>query len=252
MFHPIRAVSPYMPERLRVGLGRRATGFALAILVEALLLLFLLTLNQSNPPVEETVTRITRFALNPNPEPDNAPPEPSAQGAQPTQPEEALPQPQPDAAPPERVPPALLPFTRRQMADTDIATIPSRRPATPSAPVGPPPPAVPADTPRMGGSGPNGEPLYAAAWYREPTNGELAGYLSTSRGPGWGLIACRTVAEYRVEDCVLVDEYPRGSNIGRSVLAAAWQFRVRPPRIGGRSMVGTWVGIRIDYDIRRQ
>jgi protein TonB len=252
VFHPIRVLSAFLPERVRAGLGRRATGLVLTLLVEALLLLLLLTLNHSNPPVEEIVPTITRFGLNPTEEPDTETPETAARESQPAQPEEAQPQPQPEAAPPERVPPALLPFTRRQMADTDIASIPSRRPPAPSATVGPPAPAVPADTPRMGGSGPNGEPLYAAAWYREPTNGELAGYLSTSRGPGWGLIACRTVAEYRVEDCVIVDEYPRGSNIGRSVLAASWQFRVRPPRIGGRSMVGTWVGIRIDYDIRRQ
>lgn len=108
------------------------------------------------------------------------------------------------------------------------------------------------DSQRVQGSGPNGEPLYAAAWYREPYPDELHDYLATARGPGWGLIICRTVPEYRVEDCELVDEYPRGSNIGRSLLAAAWQFRVRPPWIGGESQVGAWVRIRIDYDIRRR
>lgn len=89
------------------------------------------------------------------------------------------------------------------------------------------------------GTAPNGEPLYAAAWYREPKREQLRGYLSTASGPGWGLIACRTVPNYRVEDCVGLDEYPRGSQMNRAVLAAAWEFRVRPPSLGGRPLVGS-------------
>jgi protein TonB len=89
--------------------------------------------------------------------------------------------------------------------------------------------------------------MYAASWYREPYDDELSGYLSTASGPGWALIACRTVRDFRVEDCVGLDEYPSGSQIQRAVLAAAWQSRVRPPRRGGISRVGDWVRIRIDY-----
>ena len=102
------------------------------------------------------------------------------------------------------------------------------------------------------GAAPNGEPLYAASWYREPSDDELRGYLSTASGPGWGLIACRTAPDYRVEDCVGLDEYPYGSQINRAVLAAAWQFRVRPPRRSGRLLVGSWVRIRIDYGVGRR
>ena len=97
----------------------------------------------------------------------------------------------------------------------------------------------------------NGEPLYAARWYREPTDQELAGYLSTANGPGYALIACKTVAGYYVEDCVLESEGPQGSMMGRAVLAAAWQFRVRPARVNGREQFGSWVRIRIDYTIRK-
>ena len=120
---------------------------------------------------------------------------------------------------------------------------PSARP-----PYGPPDTrsAASRDTERVG-TAPNGEPLYAAAWYREPEDNMLRAYLSTAQGPGWGLIACRTAPNYRVEDCVALGEYPEGSQISRSVLAAAWEFRVRPPRLGGRSLVGSWVRIRIDY-----
>lgn len=102
------------------------------------------------------------------------------------------------------------------------------------------------------GSAPNGAPLYAAQWYREPYPDELHGYLSTANGPGWGLINCRTASEFRVEDCVAIDEYPQGSGIARAILAAAWQFRVRPPRIGGVSKIGEWVRIRITYDLCRK
>jgi protein TonB len=97
------------------------------------------------------------------------------------------------------------------------------------------------------GRAPDGQPLYAARWFREPTHGELAGYLSTASGPGWALIACRTAPQWRVEDCVGLEEYPQGSQLQRAVLAAAWQFQVRPPRRGGQSLVGSWVRIRIEY-----
>lgn len=123
------------------------------------------------------------------------------------------------------------------------------RAAASGPPIGPPDTGSSGDTPRVG-TAPNGEPLYAASWYREPRPGELSGYLSTATGPGWGLIACRTVPDFRVEDCVALEEYPNGSNINRAVLAAAWQFRVRPPRLGGQYQVGTWVRIRIDYELR--
>ena len=55
---------------------------------------------------------------------------------------------------------------------------------------------------------------------------------------------------FRVEDCVGLSEYPERSQILRAVLAAAWQFQVRPPRVGGISRVGEWVRIRIEYTDR--
>lgn len=157
-------------------------------------------------------------------------------------------------APPVPMPPVMEPPVVTPPTET-TAIAPPPAPPAPAAPrrvYGPPdvrPPAPP-DSVRVEGTGPNGEPLYAAAWYREPYDNELRGYLSTAIGPGWGLIACRTVADYRVEDCVILGESPPGSGIARAVQAAAWQFRVRPPRVGGRDQVGEWVRIRIDYQRR--
>jgi protein TonB len=97
------------------------------------------------------------------------------------------------------------------------------------------------------GRGPNGEVLYAAEWARHPTDAELGGYLPRNAPDGWGLIACRTAPENRVEDCIELDQSPRGSHLASAVRQAAWQFRVRPPRKNGRPLIGSWVQIRIEY-----
>ena len=233
-------------ERLRTGAGRRPLAMGLTLAIEALLLLMLLSIGAQKLPgtkekrltvVDVKATEAPKEAPKPKPErvqraQERPTPRPPATEAPPP------PQPIPPPPPPEPPPPvALNPM----------------RPAPPARPYGPPDPggsAASRDTERVG-TAPDGEPLYAAAWYREPSDGELRGYLSTARGPGWGLIACRTAPEYRVEDCVGLDEYPEGSQINRAVLAAAWQFRVRPPRLGGQLLVGSWVRIRIDYIERR-
>ncbi|RYD50374.1 MAG: hypothetical protein EOP60_11835, partial [Sphingomonadales bacterium] len=107
-----------------------------------------------------------------------------------------------------------------------------------------------ADSPLAAGKGPNGEPLYAAEWYRRPRQVELDPYLPGRWArEGSGLIACRTVARYRVEDCKILGESPSGSGYGFAVLQAAFQFLVRPPRVGGKEKVGEWVAIRIDYTV---
>lgn len=150
--------------------------------------------------------------------------------------------------------PVIIPLSKSAIPIPQLPPAPVRPQATPSpgrGMMGPPDLGVPGDSKRVG-TAPGGEPMYAASWYREPYDDELSGYLSTARGPGWALIACRTVADFRVEDCIGLDEYPSGSQMQRAVLAAAWQFRVRPPRRGGISRVGDWVRIRIDYSERRR
>jgi periplasmic protein TonB len=257
---------PSHSDRLRTPARRRAIGILIALALEVALLVALLTMG---PKIKEvSAPRGSVITLSPNTpaaeeqsedrqspdEPLPAQQQPRTAEVRPIEQRRVPDQPAPANQPqPEPRPSPLIELSREQMASADLRSAPvrpsNRAPAGPPR-MGPPAPSGSGDTPRVG-TAPNGEPLYAASWYREPYDQELSGYLSTARGPGWGLIACRTVADYRVEDCVGVGEYPTGSNIMRAVLAAAWQFRVRPPRIGGSPQVGEWVRIRIDYVDRR-
>lgn len=98
------------------------------------------------------------------------------------------------------------------------------------------------------GEGPGGAQLYNAAWYREPSNAELATYMPERVEPGsWATIACRMVENFHVEDCRELDESPPGSGLARALRLASWQFLVRPPRVNGQAKLGTWVRIRFDF-----
>lgn len=262
MSQPIRAAIAFLPERFRLRFGRdNAKGAVLALAVEALLVLALLTLGTSITHEEKTKGDLTVVEFRAASEWEEAADSPEQSETQEVrQPRPSTDQPQPAEAEPRPAeprpdPPELLELSPDELAAADLSKMksrprPSGAPARPT--IGPADTGTPGDTPRVSGSGPNGEPLYAAAWYREPYDDELRGYLSTATGPGWALIACRTAPNYRVENCIKIDEYPAGSNMARAVLAAAWQFQVRPPRVGGRSMVGEWVRIRIDYELRRK
>lgn len=238
--------------------GRRVLGLALAMAIESLLVLLLLTLGwERRPEVEKQVPTVITFiapeAPEQSPEPPRASPEPEQrpvtrpQPQQPPAPEQPAPEQPAEPAAPSIAPPAPAIVPMRWSLVPGIPRPPAAPPARPV--YGPPDvrSAAMRDTERVG-TAPNGQPLYAASWYREPEHAMMRAYLSSARGPGYGLIACRTVEDFRVEDCVGLEEYPQGSNIMRSALAAAWEFRVRPPRRGGQVLVGSWVRIRISYN----
>jgi protein TonB len=254
-------------ERLRSDAGRRALAFGLVLLVEGILLLLLLSLGTQRyagekidgiTVIDVRAEEVAEEAAEPAPEPERraeeqAEPKQPAEQPLPPRPAEPLPaQPALPKAPP--IAPAIIPKPEDRPASPAVPSNPAPPAPAPKRVYGPPDtggPKAMRDTERVG-TAPNGEPLYAAAWYREPRPEQLRAYLSTASGPGWGLIACRTAPDYRVEDCVGLDEYPNGSQIMRAVLAAAWEFKVRPPRLGGRPLVGSWVRIRIDYGMERR
>ena len=256
MIQPFSRIDQPIWASLRARFGDRLIGAVLALLVEVLLILALLSLNLANQPPKKLNSRLVSVSIEQDqgksPKPPEAKKPPAAASIQrPSISATAPAPPVPLVAPPVPPPPAVIPIKNPELAQFDLSQVPRQNSA--GAPgkgkMGPSDLGVPGDSKRVG-SAPNGEPMYAAAWYREPYDSELSGYLQTADGPGWALIACRTVPDFRVDDCVGLDEYPDGSHIMRSVLAAAWQFRVRPPRVGGVSQVGTWVRIRIDYGIK--
>ena len=156
--------------------------------------------------------------------------------------------PPPPPRPPVPVPPTKWPaivLSHDKFAGTDIGAMPrgagagdSGEGADSVAVYGP-------------GEGPGGQRLYRAEWYREPPAGALALYLPGGPQPGWALIACRTAPAFHVENCRELDESPHGSGLARALRQAAWQFQVRPPRLGGKPLIGAWVSIRFDFTQNR-
>ena len=197
-----------LPDRiaslLQTDRGRRVAGITATIALEGLLLLALLTLGagitKKEVPLSNLVTFKARDFSKPNPKPAPAPkPKPA------TQPRVEKRQITPPAAQPTPPPAAVIPVN-----PTPAPMVSPQRPVGPRPITAPPPngkvygPSAPSslsDSRRVG-TAPNGEPLYAAAWYRKPTDDELAGYLSTATA-GYAIISCLTVPDFRVDDCPL-------------------------------------------------
>ena len=222
----------------RPPLQRRASGLALALAINGALLLALLTLGVLPRP-EPKPSRATIVDLLPESHSRASRAEPRA-AADPAKPAAKLPPPRlpvrPTIVPPPAPPEKAEPWIEMSGAELAAADIRNFKPG-PGA----------GDSEEVG-RGPHGEILYAAEWARHPTDAELAGYLPRNAPNGWGLIACRTIADNRVDDCIELGQSPAGSRLASAVRQAAWQFRVRPPRKGGKALVGEWVRIRIEYE----
>lgn len=224
---------------------QRASGLALALAINAGLLAVLMTLGIIPPPSGQKTLRGVVVDLIPRQRSEAQTPSRQMQIEQrrvatnrpvPKQPPIILPV-KPSIAPPPAPSPKTTPWiemSKEEMAAADLASLPKAGSGG-------------AGDSQVVGIGPNGESLYAAEWAREPTDAELGGYLPRNAPEGYGLIACKTAPGNRVEDCIELEQSPPGSHLASAVRQAAWQFRVRPPRKGGRALVGSWVRIRIDY-----
>ena len=239
----------------RGALRRRATALALALAANVLLVLALLTLAPSPSGKPEANRRPTAFSLLPDAAEDDEASTESAAKAEQASDAVARPEPAPDVPvpPASPIPPPpvrlnILNLSRDDLAATDKVLQSARRADSAPEGGGAAGDASGSAIADAGGTGPNGERLYNAEWYVRPTQAELAFYMPAGAPrTGWGMIACRTVEKYRVEDCVEIGQSPPGSGFARAVRQAAWQFRVIPPRIGSRREVGAWVRIRIEY-----
>lgn len=214
--------------------------------------LFLLLLTMGVLPDRLTENNVlATFDVRPKAETDTRSAPRAAAPAKPTPRKEVRPPVIVPPPPPTMFPPEMIMLTRRDFAAADIGTI-ARSPNTGGGSEGS---AQTADS-GMGdavGKGPDGQPMYNAQWYREPTRAEMATYMPKRRlgGDAWGLIVCRTIERYRVDDCHELGESP-GSGISGAMRQAAWQFLIRPPRKGGQPMIGAWVRIRFDVTEREE
>lgn len=239
-------------DRERTPLRRRLGGILFALLIELLLVILLLTLNNRQPEPKKLGPPLS-FQLIPAPEKgggEKAAKEAPAKRSKPapsktevnSSPVPPIVPPPPQTVPPPKADPFpdLVRVDKDTLAASDISKIPSTR----AEGNGSGKDSVAAYGP---GQGPGGQPLYNAEWVREPTQAELAFYLPKVSESGWALIACKTAPDNRVENCRTMGESPLGSGLSRGFREAAWQFRVYPPRVGGKKLIGAWV--RIYYQL---
>ncbi len=216
---------------------RRAITFLIVIALHILLVAIFILLSPPRPHGPEVPRDIQAFnvlpSLKESPKPAPKPKQTAAKAAKPAAAKAV-------AVP---APPTKL-FTVQMFEGVDISKLPNHSAEVAAAGSG----DTSGDSQLAEGTGPGGQKLYKAEWQREPTNAELSFYLRNGAPEGsWALIACRTVERYRVEDCKEMGESPRGSHLAREMVEASFQFRVRPPRVGGQAQVGEWVSIYFSF-----
>jgi protein TonB len=235
--------SPSFSEGLPGTTRSRATAFLLVIVIELVMLLAFLTMHPLSPTPPAGQQSVVLQLQPPRPIIDK--PEPRRRGGaepktavnQPVRVPQTPPLPRPKTPP--KTQPEMVLLSREDYVASDLGALPSRGGGTKGQGEG---------SESGAGDGPGGVHLYNARWYVEPKHGELAYYLPRGAPPNsWATIACRTVANYHVEDCVALEESPPGSRLANALRQASWQFLVRPPSADGRPLIGSWVRIRFDW-----
>ncbi len=223
---------------------RRSVALGLSLAAVALLILALLRLGAVSLTPRTEGRSLSTFDLNPDAE-QRAPQAQRAARRAAAKAAPAAAKPPPPPMPPAPLPnPKAPPMIAMNLGDTDIGKMAHAPKGDEGADNG-----KDSAAPYGPGAGPGGAKLYEAEWYREPPPNVLALYLPQGAPAGsWATIACRTVANYHVDDCRQLDDSPPGLGLSRAVRQAAWQFLVRPPRLGGKPLIGAWVRIRFTFE----
>jgi hypothetical protein len=216
---------------------QRALAIGLTLAAELIFIILLLGLAPKLIETVETPNQPLTFDLaTPTPEAKKAPrPKPKAKSMKsasaPSKPRVITPPTTPLAKSP------LVAMSKEELAAADISKLGTRGESGANSAVA------------MGpGEGPGGAHLYRAEWVVEPTDAQLSYYMPKSIEAGSSAdIACKTVENFRVENCTLLGESPMGSGLARAMRLAAWQFKVRPPRIDGKPLIGAWVRIHFTW-----
>ncbi len=230
---------------------RHIAAFALTVLAHILIIWVLLNLAPSLTPrlLDRT---LSTFQVTPPPPPPQSiteKPTPEKNGGSPARAKDPAPTPPAAPAPPTPASPlGLLPGGMALFDAADISKLPqhpedreiaskddARTDKDSAAVYGP-------------GEGPGGERVFKADWAKRPTDAEMAPYLPADVPRGsWAVLVCRMVADNRVENCRAAGESPVGSGLARGLRLASWQFRVLPPRIGSKKVIGGLVEITLRF-----
>ncbi|MBJ7527236.1 MAG: hypothetical protein JHD10_08365 [Sphingomonadaceae bacterium] len=241
----------------REDLRRRSIGLAIALMLEVIIILAILSLSMRSGGPAAGTRGLSTFSLEAEAQ--------SASSAQKSEVQTPVTKEQQSAITPP-IPPPLLPpvnpvkapplnpdFIKISKSEFDAMDL-SKLPASGGSGSGEGKGSGQGAKGMMGpGLGPGGAQLYPVAWLREPYDSELAPYLAAVKRipPGASAdIACRMIEHNRVENCQIIGENPRGTGLAKALRLAAWQFLVKPPRIDNKPQLGVWVRIHFDFGVR--
>jgi protein TonB len=237
-------------------LRRRGLGIAIALLLEALFIVAILSLSMRSGGPEAGKRGLSTFSLEA--EAESASAERSETETPVTKEQQRnlnppIPKPLLPPVNPVKAPPPSPDFIKVSKSEYDAMDL-SKLPASGSADAGNAKGSGQSAKGMMGpGLGPGGAQLYPVAWLREPYDAELRPYLAAARSIPNGAtadIACRMIEHNRVENCQIIGENPRGTGLAQALRKAAWQFLVKPPRIDNKPQLGVWVRIHFDFGVK--
>lgn len=240
----------------RADLRRRGYGLAIALLLEALLIIAILSLSMRSGGPEAGKRGLSTFSLEAEAESasaDKSETETPVTKEQQRNFNPPIPKPLLPPVNPVKAPPPSPDFIKVSKSELDAMDL-SKMPASGSTGLGDSKGSGQAAKGMMGpGLGPGGAQLYPVAWLREPYDSELRPYLAAARSVPNGAtadIACRMIEHNRVENCQIIGENPRGTGLAQALRKAAWQFLVKPPRIDDKPQLGVWVRIHFDFGVK--